>query len=362
MTKLEQERNGMDAGSINVQPTYDIINCGPRNRFWANGKLVHNSDNLNIQNLPSGRVDGQSNAMRMAIEAPMGSVVVASDSSQIEVRILAYIAQQIDLLSNFENKVDPYSAMASRIYGLPADVILNNHKLGVKDYTIMRQLGKASVLGCGYGMGVARFLDAARSNYGLDIDESLAQRAVEAYRQSNRAIVKLWKTCGTVLEDLIFGRSGTFGGPNSDLFYYGMRQLFNESIPGIRLPDGMWILYRNLRKEYVVDANTGKSKQEYRYDRYKNGRMQTSRIYSAMVVENLTQALAFSLLKRQAIKIAAKYPVAFNVHDEFAIVAPEAEAETAKAYLEECMSYTPKWLTGCPISCEASYAKQYGAC
>lgn len=30
---------------------YDIINCGPRHRFWANGKLVHNSDGINMQNI-----------------------------------------------------------------------------------------------------------------------------------------------------------------------------------------------------------------------------------------------------------------------------------------------------------------------
>lgn len=30
---------------------YDIVNCGPRHRFWANGKLVHNSDGINMQNI-----------------------------------------------------------------------------------------------------------------------------------------------------------------------------------------------------------------------------------------------------------------------------------------------------------------------
>lgn len=32
-------------------PVYDIVNCGPRHRFWANGKLVHNSDGINMQNI-----------------------------------------------------------------------------------------------------------------------------------------------------------------------------------------------------------------------------------------------------------------------------------------------------------------------
>lgn len=343
-----------------VRPVYDIRNCGPHHRYVANGRVIHNSDAINIQNLPSGRVAGQSTAMRMAIEAPESQVVIAADSSQIEVRVLAYAAQQHDLLYNFANSVDPYSAMASHIYGVPADVILKGHKDGVKEYTIMRQLGKCSVLGCGYGMGKVRFLDSARSGYGLDIAEDLAARAVEAYRQANANIVAFWDTCKRVIEHLANGGEGQFGGPNGDLFKYGQRQLFNESIPGIMLPDGMWLLYRNLRLEHVEE--NGKLKSEYRYDRRKAGRIQATRIYAGALTENLIQALAFSLLKVQALLISQRYPVAFNVHDEFVVVANESEADQAKDYLVQCMRHTPKWLEGCPINCEASYAKQYGAC
>lgn len=482
-----------------IRPVYDIANCGPRHRFIANGRLVHNSDSLNLQNLPSGRVAGQSTAMRMAIEAPEDKVVLAADSSQIEVRVLAYEANQVDLLHNFANGVDPYSAMASRIYGVPAETILANHKAGNKEYTIMRQLGKAAVLGCiaedtevltdkgyvwiqditsehklwdgvefvehdgvvfsgykeciavnnvwmtpdhkvlcrnwesgneywaeaksvtpdlissqgdglpeiqwckeiikeeytdddvkvvptydivncgprsrftvrcednmvlivhncGYGMGKARFFQSVKEG-GLDIPQELADRAVDTYRTANASIVALWETCGDVLNRLIAGQEGYFGGPSGKLFKFGQRKLFKESIPGIMLPDGMWLLYRNLRIEYTEE--NGRSKKEYIYDRRKGGKPQAIRTYSCAIVENLTQALAFSLLKQQALLISKRYPVAFNVHDEFISVVPESEAEEAKAYMERCMRFTPQWLAGCPINCEAAYAKQYGAC
>ena len=42
----------MTARTPNAAPVYDILDCGPRNRFAANGKLVHNSQKINMQNLP----------------------------------------------------------------------------------------------------------------------------------------------------------------------------------------------------------------------------------------------------------------------------------------------------------------------
>ena len=65
-----------------IEPVYDILNCGPRHRFWANGKLVHNS--ANMQNLPSGRREGQSDLLRRSIIAQGNSVIVNFDASQIE--------------------------------------------------------------------------------------------------------------------------------------------------------------------------------------------------------------------------------------------------------------------------------------
>ena len=98
---------------------YDILNCGPRNRFVANGKLVHNSggDKINPQNLPRGGV------LREAIQAPEGYRLVACDSSNIEARVLAWFAGQADLVQEFRDGADVYSSFASKIYGRP----INKH-------------------------------------------------------------------------------------------------------------------------------------------------------------------------------------------------------------------------------------------
>ena len=60
---------------------YDILNAGSEHKYWANGKLVHNSDKINLQNLPKRKGD---KSLRRPMTAPADHVLIATDSSQIE--------------------------------------------------------------------------------------------------------------------------------------------------------------------------------------------------------------------------------------------------------------------------------------
>lgn len=68
--------------SVPAVAVYDILNCGPRNRFSANGKLV---SNCNFQNFSRG------GKLRKSIQAQRGYQIVVVDSSQIEARTLAWV-------------------------------------------------------------------------------------------------------------------------------------------------------------------------------------------------------------------------------------------------------------------------------
>lgn len=124
MTRLLTEEKPLPVALV-----YDIKNCGPRHRFVANGKLVHNSgaDKVNLQNLPRG------GALRKAIRAPKGYALVVSDSSQIEARTLAWFAGQNDLVDEFKHGVDVYSSFASNVYG---------YQVTKKDHPVERHVGK----------------------------------------------------------------------------------------------------------------------------------------------------------------------------------------------------------------------------
>ena len=129
-----------------IMPVYDITNCGPRSRYMANGKLVHNSDKVNLQNLSKRTKDP---VLRRSLRAMDGHIVLASDSGQIECRINGLMSNQQDLTQLFLDGRDPYVDMATAIFNRPYDEILHEAKVvGSKEGKKMRNLGKEAVLAC----------------------------------------------------------------------------------------------------------------------------------------------------------------------------------------------------------------------
>jgi DNA polymerase len=122
----------------------------------------------------------------------------------------------------------------------------------------------------------------------------------------------------------------------------------------LTLPSGLFIQYPDLRS--VRNAET--DKQEFVY----TSKGLPVRIYGGKIVENFTQAIARCVVAEQMLRIQKRYPVVLTVHDAAAIIAPKAEAVEAQAYVEECMSWVPKWATGLPLACESGMGESYGDC
>jgi DNA polymerase len=103
-------------------------------------------------------------------------------------------------------------------------------------------------------------------------------------------------------------------------------------------------------------------KAEIVYDTKKGRAIIPNRIYGGKVVENVCQALARIVIGEQMLMIAKKYRVVMTVHDAIACIVPEAEAETAKEFVELCMRLRPAWAPELPLNCEAGYGQSYGDC
>lgn len=333
----------------------------------VSGAFTHRlgGSEFNIQNLSSGRNAGQDATMRLAITAPDGRVVVAADSSQIEARVLAFEANEQTILHEFATGVDPYCALAEKIYNVPYAEINTarkdenhpNHEVA----SLQRQAGKAGRLGLGYQMGPPAFVDYA-ATLGVTLTLAESKRVVDVYRTTYSRTVRFWDTCGDVLKRLIAGETGYFGGPTDRLFYFdGTRMVGNTRTPGILLPDGMWLTYTNLQmKERTYPDGT--KRWNFCYYGIKEQRPGWIWIYSGKVAENLTQALAFSIMKWQAMNINKRYPIAFNVHDEWVVTSDAADAENCKKFVVDQMCLLPTWAEGCPIGAEGAYSKRYGEC
>jgi DNA polymerase I-like protein with 3'-5' exonuclease and polymerase domains len=284
-------------------------------------------DKINLQNLPSRGPNAK--ALKRSIIAPEGQMIVEADSAQIEARVLAWLAEQEDLVTAFANKEDVYRKMASKIYGVQEEDVTKEQRF----------VGKTTILGAGYGMGAPKFQLQLKS-FGTDIELHEAQRIIKIYREANGMISKLWKDANNSIKYMYQG----------SVLQFGRQGVLEVVDGGVRLPSGLVMRYDDLRGEQDEKGV------EYTY-KTRRGR---TRIYGGKVIENVCQGIARCIIGEQMLKIAKRYRVVLTVHDSIACCVPYYEADYCKAYVEECMRWTPDWAKGLPVDCEAGIGVNYG--
>jgi DNA polymerase-1 len=127
----------------------------------ATGRLSSNEPNL--QNIPVRTEFGR--LIRGAFVAPPGHVILSADYSQIELRVLAHLAQDPELLEAFRSGGDVHARTAALVFGKPqADVTPDE-----------RRAAKTINFGVLYGMG-----DSALAKQ-LRITRAEAARFIAAY-------------------------------------------------------------------------------------------------------------------------------------------------------------------------------------
>lgn len=330
---------------------------------YAAGSLDAKSDGLQWQNIPKHRKDMR--ALRESIHVPDGYSIVACDSSQIEARVLAYEAQQLDLLDHFAHGRDVYSEQAATFgYDMTAQEIHDGAKSGNKKAKMLRQVGKKLILSCGYGTGWAKLADTLlreKVHLAEEVAEHrmITKRLHTMYRNTNGCITAFWDTCQNIISALANGDHGFFGGPKNDLFEYGMVGICGkEPVPTITLPTGYMLRYPGL----TMQANA-EGKYEYIYKRVLGRNVVDTRLYGGALTENLTQALAFQILMAQALAMSSEgIKIYVNVHDSFSTIVRDKDVQDTKAIMLKCMSAVPPFVEGLPLACEAEVAKDFTIC
>ncbi len=315
------------------------------NYYGAHTGRFSGGDKMNLQNLP------RSGALRRSLCAPEGKMLIACDSAQIEARVVAWVAQQNDLLDAFREKRDVYSEFATEVYGRKV----------TKADKIERFVGKTCVLGLGYGMGAEKFkatLAIGQAGLRVNIELDEARRIVQLYRSKNHKIAAFWNRCNTALTHLVSKRDFALVEHTPTI------ELIDD---GIKLPNGLAIRYPLLTNAndgyaYAADARVYR---EAVKDRVLGKDLNTDkfiRVYGGKVTENLVQALARIVVAEQMIKIGERYKVVLQVHDEVVILCDKEEVDEAKAYMLEVMSTPPTWAPDLPVACEADHGENYGEC
>jgi DNA polymerase-1 len=147
-----------------VNPQTGRIHTSFNQLGTATGRL--SSNNPNLQNIPVRTDEG--NAIRRAFVAAPGHVFIAADYSQIELRVLAHITQDPNLVQVFQQGQDIHAATAAQLFGVPAAEVDKNQ----------RRIAKTVVFGVIYGIssfGLAQRTDLGRSEAQALIDALFAR-------------------------------------------------------------------------------------------------------------------------------------------------------------------------------------------
>ena len=319
-----------------------FIGIGARNKgllpiplkyYGAHTGRWSGSDKVNFQNLPSR--DAKKKALKQALIPPDDSVIMNVDSSQIEARVLVWLAGQEDVTQWFREGRDVYLEFASKVY---------NRKLTKAD-KIERFVGKTCILGLGYGTGAMKLQNVLKLG-GAELSETECQRLVNLYRELNDKVVELWRDCDGALSDIASWPK------DKPEYYIGQKEAVLVTPEGLKLPNGLYIYYPEL------EWDTSELKGGYVY-KSRRGKVGT---WGGSIVENVVQALARIIIGEQMVAISHKYRPVLTVHDAIVCVAGEEEKDEALNYIMEEMSKPPDWAKDCPITCEGAYAKNYGDC
>lgn len=298
---------------------------------------------LNAQNFPSR---GSINHLKCALTAGAGFTCVNTDSSQIEARIVAWLAGEEELLRQFENSLDPYKIFAGRVFGVDVASVTKEQRF----------LGKTSILGLGFGLGWLKFKEQVRvksleavkltgQGKELILEDREAAHIVNTYRSTYYRVPALHRSLQAALP-ILAGGWGTYTiGPC----------VFEHQ--RIRLPNGLFLRYHNLRQVRTSEGT------EWVYD-YGG---ETKRIYGGALLENIVQALARIIVMDAAIRIEDQINpynlgVALQVHDALAYVVPDTMFPFVGSILHAEMHRRPSWAPTLPIAAEMHRGPSYGEC
>ncbi len=250
----------------------------------------------NLQNIPVRTELGRE--MRRFFVAKDGCVLVDADYSQIELRVLAHIANDTQMCNAFKNNDDIHTITASQVFGMPLEMVT----------PLMRSRAKAVNFGIVYGIGAF----SLSKDIGVTIKE--ADRYIKSYLSHYSGVDEYMKN---IIED---AKSKGY-----------VETIFN-------------------RRRYLPELSASN----------RNMRAFGERVARNMPIQGtaadiikIAMIRVYNRLKSE--KLDAK--LILQVHDELIVEAPESEAEQVKKILQEEMEQAVQ--LNVPLTADAAIGKTW---
>lgn len=294
--------------------------------------------------------------IRKAILAPDGYLLAPVDSSQIECRVLHYLAggPEEPVVQKFRKHEDPYVDLASLFY---KEAIYKPRAGDPRraEMEAKRGMGKQGRLMCGYGAAGPKFKTTAKNGlYGPPVDIPLqdAEAFVSLYRATTPSVCApnsgYWAIANTMLARLADGAE----------LQWGPLTMRNRRL---YLPNGCPLIYDSL-EWHVPDSDEEHVKD---FERRGFWRMRTrhgwKKMWGSKLVQNICEAVARVIVTQAQLRILSLgFRTLNHPYDELLLLLPRDGKE--RQHLEDCkreMSRPVSWLPGLPLDCEGELGERY---
>lgn len=145
--------------------------------------------------------------VRALLTAPPGYAVCELDGAQQELRFVGEIANDTNLIHDFNTGLDPHSSMASFISGIPYEDMVRLYDEEEEEATNYRYAGKLLNLSCQYRIGAKSLAYKFFTTYGITISKAEAYRYLGMYKRRYPDVKKYWDKAIWLAKDLGYAES-----------------------------------------------------------------------------------------------------------------------------------------------------------